>query len=195
NGGCAHAISKNYDCQVTAVDISSHDMWEKRRNSNLEFDEMDLGKYSIVHLGIFDIIFSMLLFEHVEHPYAILKAIRKLIKNTGKFYLRTNLHRSSIASHLNHYVYFPWCHLLFSDEVIKQYFISKGLSPRVPTWVNTLTVSHYLFYFNKLGFKVDDIKYSKMHIDKIFYEAFKDKLSKYPRFDLETNFFDAVLSL
>ncbi len=194
-GECAYIISKNYDCQVTAVDISSYPIWEEMRNSNLEYYKIDLGKDSIDHLGQFDIIYSMVVWEHVVHPYAMLAATRKLLKDTGKFYFRTTLHRGVAGSHLYNDIYFPWPHLLFSDEVFKEYYISKGLPPRVPSWLNTLTVSHYLYYFNKIGFKIDNIKYTKLPMDEVFYQSFKDKLSRYPRFDLETNFVDAILSV
>lgn len=189
----AHDSDHRHSPVIETPDIELE--WKNMNRKNLKLMKLDVGQEPLDSLGKFDIIYSFVVFEHVQHPYSILSAVRKLLKPNGKFVIITNLYCGTIASYLFCHIYFPWPHLLFSDEVFRQFYISKGLQPRVPAWVNHLTSAHYLFYFNKLGFKIDDLVYDRTPIDEKFYKCFEDKLGRYTRFDLETDFLSATLSI
>jgi hypothetical protein len=91
-------------------------------------------------------------------------------------------------------VFFPWSHLLFSDEVFAQFFERMGTRANPPPWLNRLTYAHYQCFFDLLGFRVEQEWLSRMPLDEDFYVRFHDLLSRYPVFDLTLKFFDVILA-
>ena len=193
-GDVAHALVTEHGCKTCGLDIEEHKEWNEWGVPNLQFQVLDISREDHSSLGQFDFIYSLVAWEHIEHPFSALKAAKEHLSSSGKFYLYVNLYRGPMASHLYRDVFFPWPHLLFADSVFIQFYEHIGKEPQRPLWVNKLTAAQHLLYFDLVGLKAEQVWYSVKEIDEAFYTRFEDVLGRYPRFDLERDFLHAVLS-
>jgi hypothetical protein len=88
---------------------------------------------------------------------------------------------------------FPWPHLLFSDDVIKEWDRSHGRQPRGASWVNKLSWNHYEKGLAELGFVLRHLAFQRAKWDQEFYLRFEQTLGRYPHGDLSRDFFTAIL--
>ena len=195
--GCGHgetcrAMVTEYKCQAVGVDITRYPEWDEELDG-LTLIKGDLSAPDGPSVGHFDFACSYSVFEHLRHPFSMLKAVHKALKPGGKFYLSANLYRSPTASHRYREVFFPWPHLLFTDEVFEEYYRSIGMPPMRPAWINQLSIADYMRYFEITGFKVERVKFRVTPIDEDFYRRFADVLERFPRYDLERRFINALL--
>ena len=206
-GETAYTLASEYGCEVYGVDLdversfgmadSNHTSWlDGRKHPNLTLRDLDIAKEDYSHLGKFDLIYSFTVWEHMMHPFSALKAAKHLLKRNGYKFLITNLYRGPKASHLYREIYFPWPHLLFQDSVFREFYDTKHPDAYVKAlpYVNKLTASQYLSYFDILGFHVEDISYRSTPIDEDFVQRFHYEMSRYPRFDLERDFMHVTLT-
>jgi len=193
-GETCRAIAKAYGCEVVGIDVKRYPHWALSPTDGVELHAMDLSEAAPVGLGLFDFAYSFAVWEHVRHPFAMFKAVHALLKPGASFHFIANLYRGPKASHRYRQVYFPWPHLLFADEVFEEYYVSIGQEPQRAAWVNQLSIADYFRYFEMVGFECCDVKYDVTPIDEPFYQRFEDKLSRFPRFDLERDFIHATLT-
>jgi SAM-dependent methyltransferase len=191
-GHFSRVLADDYGCQVSGVDIRDYPEWTER--PDLSLHKHDIATLQNDFLGKFDFIVSYAVWEHVEHPYAALQATRDLLNADGKMYLYANLYRGPMASHRYREIFFPWPHLLFTDEVVESFYVTLGKPPTRPAWVNKLTYAQYMLYFEQLGFDVERAWVSQKPLDEDFYHRFEDVLGRYPRFDLVRDFIYAIVS-
>jgi hypothetical protein len=97
-----------------------------------------------------------------------------------------------MASHRYREVFFPWPHLLFTDDVFREFYARKGLPPAGPSWVNRLTWAEYEGLFRRVGFRLRSMRFTERPLDEAFYERFEGVLGRYPRWDLTKDFFHVV---
>lgn len=191
-GHVLRVLKDEYECDVTGVDVVHYTEWLERPDVATFVHDIATGDND--SLGTFDRILSFAVWEHIEHPFAALRATRQLLRPEGLMFLFANLYRGPKASHRYREVYFPWPHLLFQDDVVARYYVEDlGRDPSRPSWVNKLTAAHYLTYLDELDFDVRDLSWSITPIDQPFYERFEDVLGRYPRYDLERDFINAVV--
>ena len=190
-------LKRDYGCDVVGVDIRAYPDWEGLTKEGLDLRIHDISQADNAELGTFDRIVALAVWEHMEHPYAALTAVKDLLRSGGEglAYIVTNLYRGPKASHRYRDVYFPWPHLLFEDEVFVRFFETRGRNKVRASWVNKLTVSHYETYLRQLDFDVVRQWTTGTPIDEEFYQRFIDKLGRYPRFDLENDFLHMILGL
>ncbi|MHC4592991.1 MAG: class I SAM-dependent methyltransferase [Planctomycetota bacterium] len=193
-GDLPAVLARDYECEVVGVDVQEYSAWKEFDHPNLSLRVLDIGLEHDLEPESFDCIVSLVAWEHVQHPYSTLKACKDLLKPRGRFYLRANLYRGPLASHRYRDVYFPWPHLLFTDEVFEQFYRHEGMRPRRPSWVNKLTYPHYLLFFEMTGFSIEQEWLASRPLDEKFYKRFEDVLSRYPILDLTTDFFDVLLT-
>lgn len=194
-GALATVLAEQYDCRVVGLDIQQYETWQAIDHPNVTLRAGDIADPAVAIDGPFDRIISLVVWEHVRHPFAALQRCRSLLADDGVFYLRANLYRSAVASHRYGEVKFPWSHLLFDDEVFRDYYRSIGRRPATPAWVNALSYADYHRYFELLGFVVEQEWLSQREFDEEFYKRFETQLGRYPVFDLTLDFFDVVLTL
>jgi hypothetical protein len=115
------------------------------------------------------------------------------MKPGGLAAISANLHRGPRASHLYRELFFPFPHLLFSDDVIREFRSKHHGRNDGASWVNRLTWSQYENYFREIGFVIHSLRFSETPLDEAFYERFANILSRYPRWDLEKDFFHVVV--
>lgn len=186
-GAVARALVERYGCEVVGVDVTRYETWDSPQPAGVELLQLDITSQSYQHLGKFDFIYSNSVWEHIRHPRAALAAAKQLLARGGDFYLSANLYRGPLASHRTREVFFPWPHLLFSDEVFEQFYALRGEAKR-PAWVNKLTATHYLEYVEEYGFSPVVTWFSKTKFDEAFYRRFEEILCRYPKQDLEMDF-------
>ncbi len=191
-GHFCRVLADEFGCAVSGVDIQEYPEWTER--PDLSLHRHDIASMDNDFLGTFDFIVSYAVWEHVEHPYTALRATHDLLRGDGKMYLYANLYRGPQASHRYRDIFFPWPHLLFSDDVIRDFYASRGEPPRGAAWVNKLTYAHYQEYFDLVGFDVEQTWVSQKPLDEEFYHRFEDVLGRYPEFDLVRDFIYAIVS-
>ena len=190
-GEVCRALATEHGHEAVGVDIKAYPEWADPP-PRVRLVEADLSAAAAPDLGRFDFIYSNAVFEHVRHPYSMLQKAFELLQPGGRMYLSANLYRGPKASHRYREV-FPWPHLLFSDDVFAEFYVSIGKPASRAAWVNQLSIADYCNYFNLIGFETLELSFSKTPIDEPFYRRFADKLERIPRFDLERDFLMALL--
>jgi hypothetical protein len=77
--------------------------------------------------------------------------------------------------------------------VFEQFYVSIGMEPTRPSWVNKLTYTQYLDHFDRIGYRVQSSRAAAGEFDEEFYQRFHLELSAYPRWDLAHDGFVSVL--
>lgn len=197
-GYVCRKLYDDYECIVTGIDIYKSEVWSRlQKDEKVEFLVIDLSKENPFKQKEFDLIISYVTFEHIRHPYTVLCECNKILKDDGVIFIQANQYRSAVASHLYRNVYFPYPHLLFSEDVIIDYCLKNGVEMEWIErffYINKLTYSHYKEYFSILKFNIDYEKLYLRPLDVDFYNRFREKLELYPVFDLKLDFFDVLLS-
>ena len=176
------------------VDVQEHAPWfTLNQASNVHLLCADLAVDQPFEENYFDRIMSFTVWEHVTHPYAMLREAHRVLKPGGLFWLRANLYAGTKASHRYRDIHFPWPHLLFTDDVINSWYRSHGLPEVGLAWVNRLSWLHYRSYFSRLGFRLRSVKFDRSTFDAEFFERFEDMLGRFPKWDLNTEYFLVVL--
>lgn len=186
-------IANNLDARVHGVDVIETTSWKELRGERCEFSCIDLTQENPFSENTFDRIISFTVWEHVRHPHALLEETFRILKPGGLQWLRANLYAGPKASHRYRDIYFPWPHLLFSDEVVREWDVENGRPPKGLSWVNRLTMHHYRAYFADVGFRLRKLDIQHADFDEEFYERFEDVLGRFPKTDLSQDFFLAVL--
>jgi SAM-dependent methyltransferase len=187
-GSFVRVLTDEYGCDATGIDLTRYPEW----GDDPRFVQGDIADPP--DLGNFDVIVSHAVWEHVEHPYGSLVNQRDLLAPGGIAYLYANLYRGPKASHRYREVYFPWPHLLFTDDVFEDFYEHLGQRPRRAAWVNRLTYAHYLHHFDRIGYDLRRVWPSRPWWDEEFYRQHWDTLGRYPEWDLQHDFIHAVLA-
>ncbi|GAA3591421.1 hypothetical protein GCM10022223_02440 [Kineosporia mesophila] len=193
NGFEVWSLAHNLGCDAHGVDVTHYRPWDQLAGDRVHFECADLSVKSPYEPDSFDRVLSFTVWEHVTHPYAMLKATYDLLKPGGLAWIRANLHAGPQASHRYRDIYFPWPHLLFTDEVVRAWDVKHGRAPIGHAWVNRLSWLHYEYYADLLGFEVAHRAFTQSPIDEDFYSRFEDVLGRYPRADLQRDYFLLVL--
>ena len=189
----AWSIAHNLNSDAYGVDITSQECWPQLQGDRVHLSKVDLAQDSIYEDDFFDRILSYTVWEHVEHPHKLLEETFRIMKPGGIQWLRANLWAGPMASHRYRDIYFPWPDHLFSDDVISAWDVKHGRQPEGAWWVNKLTWNHYERYIHDIGFRLRKVSFTRHDFDEEFYQRFHDVLGRIPRWDLERDFFTAIL--
>jgi ubiquinone/menaquinone biosynthesis C-methylase UbiE len=186
-------LAHHFGADAWGVDIAERAAWKTLADDRTHLVLADLAVDQPFPEGHFDRVFSFYVFEHVSHPHAALAEIYRVLKPGGVAWIAANLHRGPLASHRYKQVYFPFPHLLFTDEVFREFYRRQGLPEMEAAWVNRLTWAEYEDYFARIGFRVRRATFRETPLDEGFYARFESVLGRYPRTDLQRDFFQVVL--
>ena len=193
NGFEVWSLAHNLGCDAHGVDVTHYHPWDQLQGGRVHFECADLSIGTPYEENSFDRVISFTVWEHVTHPYAMLKATYDLLKPGGLAWIRANLYAGPQASHRYRDIFFPWPHLLFTDEVVRAWDVQHGRRPIGHAWVNRLSWLHYEYYADLLGFEVAHRAYTETPIDEEFYTRFEDVLGRHPRADLRRDYLLMVL--
>jgi SAM-dependent methyltransferase len=186
-------LSHQFGSEAYGIDVVSRRAWDVLADERTHYECADMTASNPFAADFFDRVISFTVWEHVVHPYKMIREMHRVMKPGGLAWVRANLHRSALASHLYREIFFPYPHLLFSDDVIREFYRRRGEHPRGASWVNHVTWSQYERYFAMAGFRIRMLRFSERELDEAFYKRFEDVLARYPRFDLTKDFFTVVL--
>ena len=186
-------LSHHFGADAWGIDVSERAGWAPLSDDRTHFVCADLAVEQPFEEDFFDRIYSFAVFEHVVHPRAVLDELYRILKPGGLAYLSANLHRGPRASHVYRELYMPFPHLLFSDDVIREFRLKHSGRDAGASWVNRLTWSQYEDYFREIGFVMHSLRFREAPLDEAFYERFSDILGRYPRSDLTKDFFYTVV--
>lgn len=192
NGYEAWMLSQRFDADATGIDIASRSTWPALTGERTRFVMADLAVDRPFPADHFDRIVSFSCFEHVAHPHASLAELFRILRPGGLAVVGANLHRGPMASHRYREVFFPWPHLLFTDDVFREFYMRRGDPPQTASWVNTLTWAEYEGMFRRIGFRLRSLRFTEKPFDEAFYRRFEGVLGRYPRWDLTKDFFHVV---
>jgi SAM-dependent methyltransferase len=187
------SLAQHYNCDAYGVDVSEYGPWEALAGERVHFEMTDLGVHNPFPPNHFDRVISFTVWEHVLHPYALLEETYKALKPGGLAWIRANLYAGPQASHRYNDIHFPWPHLLFTDDVIREWDRQHGREPRGSAWVNRLSWRHYEDAMLRIGFKIRLVNFTQTPLDREFYERFENVLGRFPEWDLQTDYFLVVL--
>ncbi|MEO8229710.1 MAG: methyltransferase domain-containing protein [Chloroflexota bacterium] len=182
-----------FGADATGVDVIERRAWRSLSGERTHFVLADLAVANPFPPDQFDRIVSFSVFEHVAHPYAALAALHRVLRPGGLAWISANLHRGPRASHHYRHVNFPFPHLLFEDDVFREFFRRRGLPEQGASWVNRLTWAEYENHFRRLGFRIKALRFTETDLDESFYRRFEGILGRYPKSDLTRDFFQVVL--
>jgi SAM-dependent methyltransferase len=193
NGFEVWSLAHNLDCDASGVDVAHYRPWDQLAGRRVHFECADLSVENPFPDNHFDRVLSFTVWEHVTHPYAMLKATYDVLKPGGLAWIRANLYAGPQASHRYRDINFPWPHLLFTDQVVRDWDVANGRAPIGHAWVNRLSWLHYEYYADRLGFEIAHRSFTETPIDEPFYQRFEDVLGRYPRTDLRRDYLLLVL--
>ena len=182
-----------FGADAVGVDVIERAAWASLAGPRTRFVLADLATERPFPPDTFDRVISFSVFEHVAHPFAAFDALHRAMRPGGLAWISANLHRGPRASHQYRHVTFPYPHLLFDDDVFREFFRRRGLPEHGASWVNRLTWTQYEQHFLRLGFRIRALRFTETDIDEAFYRRFEDILGRYPRWDLTKDFFQVVL--
>jgi SAM-dependent methyltransferase len=187
-------LSHHFGADAWGVDVSERRAWAPLADDRTHFVCADLATDRSFEAGFFDRVYSFTVMEHVVHPWAVLNELFRIMKPGGLAYLQANLHRGPRASHIYRELYFPFPHLLFTDDVIREYRRTHSGRDEGASWVNRLTWSQYEDYLRQIGFVLKSLQFRETPLDEAFYDRFANILGRYPKRDLTRDFFTAVVA-
>lgn len=193
NGYELWSLAHNLGCDAYGVDVIQPNAWEDLVSDRVKLQCLDLTVENPFEENFFDRIISYTVWEHVVHPHKLLDETFKIMKPGGLQWIRANLWAGPQASHRYREIFFPWPHLLFSDDVIAEWDEKNGRPPKGSAWVNKLSWGHYERYIHDIGYRLRRLQFQEAEIDWDFYNRFEDVLGCLPISDLRRDFFLAVL--
>ena len=186
-------LSHHFGADAWGVDVSERGAWATLADERTHYVCADIAVASPFEADFFDRVMSFSVLEHVVHPYTVLAEIYRILKPGGLAWISANLHRGPRASHLYRELFLPYPHLLFSDDVIREFREKHHGKPEGAAWVNRLTWAQYEDYFREIGFVMRSLRFSEVPLDEAIYERFGDILGRYPKWDLTKDFFYTVV--
>jgi SAM-dependent methyltransferase len=186
-------LGNHFGSDAWGLDISERRSWPALTGERVHLLEADIAADHALPRDSFDRAISFTVWEHITRPQAALQQLHHVLKPGGLAWIRANLYRGPTASHLYRHIYFPFPHLLFADDVIAAGLERAGKAPVGAAWVNKLTWEQYEATILALGFRIRALRFDEIPLDLDFYERFEDVLGRYPKIDLERDFFTVIL--
>ncbi|MDQ2965946.1 MAG: class I SAM-dependent methyltransferase [Chloroflexota bacterium] len=186
-------LAHHFGADAWGVDITERASWKTLADERTHLVLADLAVDRPFPEDHFDRLYSFYVFEHVTHPHAALTEIFRILKPGGLAWIAANLHRGPMASHRYKEVTFPFPHLLFDDDVFREFYRRRDMPELDAAWVNRLTWAEYEDHFARIGFRVRRTTFRETPLDEAFYGRFESVLGRYPRTDLQRDFFQVVL--
>jgi SAM-dependent methyltransferase len=186
-------VAHDYGSRAHGVDVNEYTTWAELAGDRVAFTCADMTQDNPFPPESFDRVISYTVWEHVVHPRRLLQETYNVLKPGGLAWIRANLYAGPAASHRYREINFPWPHLLFSDDVISDWYVKNGKPPRGAAWVNRLSWNHYDRYIAEIGFRLRHLSFQEAVWDQEFYGRFEDILGRFPVEDLKRDYFLAVL--
>jgi 2-polyprenyl-6-hydroxyphenyl methylase/3-demethylubiquinone-9 3-methyltransferase len=142
--------------RVTAVDLESS-VDERTLQAGVVFLQADAAQLPFPD-GTFDVVYSYNTFEHLAQPAACLAEAARVLRAGGFMYLSFGpLYLSPFGFHAFHSISVPYCHLLFSPEVLADFVERRGLAP-LTTYVNGWSITDHRELWSTFEDRLDTVE-------------------------------------
>lgn len=176
---------------ATAIDIYSGNFNDQAVNGNVTLLEMDAADLHFEDES-FDFVFSYDGFEHFPEPELVLQNAIKVLKPGGYLYLKFEpLYMSPFGLHAWQLINIPYCHFLFSRELLQDFTGESGRTffANVDKALNQWTVEKFRSLWRSYSMVLKTCQY---------YEGYNanylDMINKYPTvFISKTKEFDNLI--
>jgi len=137
-GYLSYVLASECNCRAIGIDLIKRADWDllKTKSPNLDYQAVDLSSENPFDMESFDLIVSFWTWEHVIHPFTLLRECCKVLKPSGAMYIDATPYRSPCGSHRYREVFFPFPHLLFEDEVFSEYYVKHTGKGMTSAWLN-----------------------------------------------------------
>lgn len=181
--------------RATGVDINHYPTWSALSDPRIELIQADFTKEQVAESGSVDRIIANVSLGRDTGPLSVLPILFDLLGDGGQIWLRIKAFTSPTASGRFKDIFFPWPQLLFEDDVCARFYEKHyGRANQMFTWINRLTLAHYIQAAAETGFDVTLVRRKVIPINVPFYLQFLDRLGRYPALDLETDLVTLVLA-
>jgi len=114
---------------TTAIDNRIDGFDNRAIDEGVKYLQMDAENLEFEN-EMFDMVFSFDAFEHFNKPDMVLQEAIRVVKPGGFIYLQFGpLFFAPMGLHIYNIVGVPYCQFLFSKELLKEYFNTKGSNP------------------------------------------------------------------
>jgi SAM-dependent methyltransferase len=142
--------------QVTAVDLESS-VDERALRAGVVFVQADAAQLPFPD-AMFGVVYSHGTFEHIAQPAASLAEATRVLRAGGFMYLSFGpLYLSPFGFHAFHSISVPYCHLLFSPEVLADFVERRGLAP-LATYVNGWSIADHRELWSTLENRLEKVE-------------------------------------
>lgn len=170
--------------------IDNNEVFDKRaRKSGANFFKMDAADLKFENES-FDFVFSHDTFQYFSHPEKVLKEAIRVVKKNGYIYFSFGpLYMSPHGRHAYRAITIPYCHFLFSNEIIEKFIKIKGLKPLADVTYNKWSLENFRKLWEDYSNQIKKIKYRE-YLDP----AHLNLVIKYPScFKSKTDFFENLI--
>ena len=127
--------------QVAAVDLTNS-LDERALQAGVDFVQADAAELPWPDAA-FDVVYSYGTFEHIAQPAAVLSEATRVLREGGLMVLSFGpLYLSPFGFHAFHSIGVPYCHLLFTPEVMADFVERRRLGP-LATYVNGWSITDH----------------------------------------------------
>jgi SAM-dependent methyltransferase len=186
-------LSHHFGSDAWGIDVVERSAWAELADDRTHYVLGDMTEGGLFGADSFDRVISFAVWEHIAHPSTAIAETFRILRPGGLAWIKANLHRGPMASHLYRDIDFPYPHLLFEDHVIAEFMRRRGKPVPGASWVNRLSWADYESRLRAAGFAIRALRFTGRPIDEDFYRRFEDILGRYPRTDLARDFFEVVV--
>jgi len=173
--------------QMTAIDIDLKNILEQSEDAGVKYYPMDATDLTFLDES-FDLVFSFNSFEHFLEPHLVLAEAIRVLKKGGYLYLCFDpLYYSPWGLHAYRLFTFPYCQCLFSEEMLKDFAETKGISLSYQS-LNRWSIEQYRQLWQQFDSLIKPSfyreKYNPFYIDLIneYPSCFKSKKQSFENF-------------
>lgn len=147
--------------KTTAIDMHSDNFNHRPMNRGVTLLEMDAASLQFEDES-FDFVFSYDGFEHFLEPELVLQNAIRVLKPGGYIYLNfAPLYMSPFGLHIWELINIPYCHLLFSRELLQDFTGERGKAffNKVDTALNQWSVEQFRSLWKRYSIPLKTCKY------------------------------------
>ena len=160
--GMACAALQRAGASTTAVDLTPGLFDERARRDGVHFLEADATQLPFDDAQ-FDLVFSYNSFEHFARPDSVFREAIRVANAGGLIYVHFGpLYQSAFGLHANLSITVPYCHYLFSREVLDRYVEAHGLQEIRYDSLNEWSLPRYRDLWEDCSAHLDRVLYREI---------------------------------
>ncbi|MGZ9274937.1 MAG: class I SAM-dependent methyltransferase [Nitrospira sp.] len=187
---------------VTGIDLNARNLSEASNEATQwpnvrKHPTFICGDAAALPLGAasYDVVTSYWALEHFADPMKVLQEFWRVLRGNGKLYLEFGpLFYSARGHHLYRFIYIPWAHLIFEEDVLFDYLRQRGEQDWIEAYrgLNRLTVGRFLQIVRQSKMEIEHLNCHASPIGRLPMEL-RQRLASHPEQDLRVSSVTCVL--